>query len=377
MSGSATRDRLKLELKRAAGPGLLYVLLIVAGLLTAADIISNLAGVKPWRSYTKYQVAFADVKGVIPGSTTLRLAGVEVGTVTGAKLENGRPVLTLSLESQYAPLYRDAVMQLRPVTPLEDMYVDITSRGHQSAGKLTDKEILDTPPSASPVAIGAILDARDPNTRARLTTLLDQLGSGLSDGGAKLRASFQTIAPFLLVAKQMSGALAQRHVELARLVHNFSGLSQELALRDAQLSGLIRYADSTLGVLAQQDAPFASTLNELPPTLATMSSTFARLRTTENALDPALRSLGPVASALPSGLDALSRFSQDATPALTALRPAVRQLQPLAVVLKPTSQALVGALTQLRSEAPQLDRTTALAAHPACLKPTSASSSTG
>jgi ABC-type transporter Mla subunit MlaD len=367
MSSSATRDRLKLEIKRAAGPGLLYVLLIIAGLLTAADIISNLAGIKPWKSYAKYRVAFADVKGVIPGSTTLRLAGVEVGTVTGSKLVNGRPVLTLSLESKYAPVYRDAVMQLRPVTPLEDMYVDIRSRGHKSAGKLTGNEILTTPTSASPVAIGAILDALDPNTRAHLTTLLDQLGIGLSDGGAKLRASFEAIAPFLVVAKQMSSALAQRHVELARLVHNFAGLSQELALRDTQLSGLIRYADSTLGALAQNNAPFAATLQELPGTLATMSSTFARLRATEDALDPALRSLGPVASALPGGLDALSRFSQDATPALIALGPAVRQLRPLAVVLKPTSQALAGALTQLKSEAPQLDRMTALAAHPACL----------
>jgi hypothetical protein len=74
-----------------------------------------------------------------------------------------------------------------------------------------------------------------------------------------------------------------------------------------------------------------------------------------------------VARSLPRGLDALSTFSQDATPALTALRPAVLQLRPLAQVLEPTSQALAGAFTELQPEAPQLDRTTALAAHPACL----------
>jgi ABC-type transporter Mla subunit MlaD len=366
MSRSATSDRLKLELRRAAGPGLLYVLLILAGLLTAADVIGNLAGTKPWNSYTKYRVAFANVKGVIPGSTTLRIAGVEVGTITGSQLVNGRPVLTLSLESQYAPLYRDASIRIRPVTPLEDMYVDITSRGHRSAGVVSDA-ILPATQTASPVAISSVLDAFGADTRARLTTLLDQLGAGLGDGGANLRASFEAIAPFLAVADNLSSALAQRRVELAALVHNFAGLSSELALRDTELSGFVRNADSTLGALAHNNAPFAATIQQLPGTLAVMSSAFARLRTAEGALDPALRSLAPVASALPGGLDALGRFSQDATPALVALRPAVLQLRPLAQVLEPTSRALAGAFAQLQPEAPQLDRMTALAAHPACL----------
>ena len=162
MSRSATRDRLKLEVKRAAGPGLLYVLLIIAGLLTAADIIGNLAGTKPWNSYSKYRVAFANVKGVIPGSTTLRIAGVDAGTVTGSEVAGRRPVLTLSLESQYAPLYRDASIRIRPVTPLEDMYVDITSRGHKSAGVLTGNETLPAIQTASPVAITSEDTAANP-----------------------------------------------------------------------------------------------------------------------------------------------------------------------------------------------------------------------
>jgi ABC-type transporter Mla subunit MlaD len=368
MSHSAARDRLKLEVKRAAGPALLYGLLVIAGLLVAADIISNLAGTKPWDSYTKYRVAFTNVKGVIPGSTTLRIAGVDVGTITGSQLVDGQPVLTLSLESRYAPLYRDASVRIRPVTPLEDMYVDVNSRGRKSTGALKGNEILPATQTVSPVPISSVLDIFDADTRARLATLLDQLGAGLSGGGgADLRASFEAIAPFLVVADKMSSALATRRVQLARLVHNFGGLSQELALRDTELSGFVRNADSTLAALAQNNAPFAATIQQLPGTLATMSSTFAQLRMAEGALDPALRSLGPAARALPRGLDALSQFSQDATPALKALGPAVRQLRPLAQVLEPTSQALAGAFTQLQPEAPQLDRMTALAARPSCL----------
>ncbi|HWF53908.1 MAG TPA: MlaD family protein [Solirubrobacteraceae bacterium] len=365
---SATRDRLKLELKRAAGPGLLYVVLVIAGLATAADIISNLTGTKPWESYKVYRAAFTDVKGVIPGSTSLRIAGVEVGTVTGATLVDGRPVLTLSLESKYAPLYNNAQIRIRPVTPLEDMYVDVSSKGTKSAGVLGQKTILPASNTESPVEVGEVLDIFQPSTRAYLSSLLNQLGAGLSGtGGADLKASFAAIAPFLVNADKMSAALAARRTDLAQLVHNFGGISQELALRDVQLQGFVDHADQVLGQLADHNGPFASTIQELPGTLGSMTSAFSELRTAEGTLDPALRSLGPVAAALPAGLTALASFSRNATPALVALRPGVQSLKPLAEVLKPTAASLSGAFKQLQPEAPQIDNITALAAHSTCL----------
>ena len=368
MSSSATRDRLKLEIKRAAGPGLLYVLLVIGGLLTAADIIGNLSGAKPWISYTPYRVAFTDVKGVQPGTTPLRLAGVEVGNISAASIHGGRPVLTLNLESQYAPLYRDARVAIRPVTPLDDMYVDIVSRGHRRAGVLGSGQILPASDTIAPVEISNALDVFDANTRARVSTVLNQLGAGLSgNGGQELESSFAAIAPFLSVADRMTRAMAQQRTELASLVHNFGGISQELDLRDTQMRQFVRYADATLAELAQNNGPFAATIRVLPGTLQSMSSAFSELRTAETSLDPALRSLGPVAGALPGGLTALADFSQNATPALRALRPAALALRPLAQVLRPTSQSLAGAFTQLRTEAPQINRITALPARGNCL----------
>jgi phospholipid/cholesterol/gamma-HCH transport system substrate-binding protein len=365
---SATRDRLKLELKRAAAPGLLYILLVIAGIATAADIVGNLTGTKPWDSSGVYRASFTDVKGIIPGSTSLRIAGVNVGTVTGANLVNGHPVLTLSLESQYAPLYRNAQIRIRPVTPLEDMYVDITSRGTPSAGRLSGGTILPSSDTSSPVEVGEVLDIFQPNTRAYLSGLLNQLAAGLGgSGGANLRASFEAIAPFLVNADKMTAALAARRADLAELVHNFGSLSHELATRDTQLQGFVDHANTVLGSLARTNGPFAATLQQLPGTLTNMTSAFSKLRTAEGTLDPALRSLGPVADAMPAGLTALGNFSQNAAPALVALRPGVRALKPLAEVLKPTAQSLSGAFKQLGPEAPQIDRITALAAHPQCL----------
>jgi virulence factor Mce-like protein len=366
MSDSAARDRLKLELKRASGPFVLYVLLVIGGLLVAADIIKNLAGDKPWISYSTYKAAFSDVKNVVPGEVELRVAGVKVGSIAASQLVDGHPVLTMHLESKYAPLYRDAQIRIRPVTPLEDMYVDIVSRGHKSAGQLGNATLPESQ-TQSPVEISSVLDVLDADTRGEFATMLDELGRGLKDRGAKLRAGFEQVAPFLVVAKQMSAALAQRRTQLARLIHNFGGIAQALAVRDNQLKGFVENADTTLAALARSRGPLDATIAQLPPTLSGMSTAFSNLRTAEASLDPALRSLGPVASALPTGLDALSRFSLGAAPALDALRPAIHDLRPLALSLQGTSSRLQGAFTQLRPQAPQLDRVTQRAAVPSCL----------
>jgi ABC-type transporter Mla subunit MlaD len=365
-------DRVKLELKRASGPFLLFTLLCVAGLLTGADILRNLAGDKPWVDYAKYRVAFENVEGVVPGRHELRVDGVKAGSITASKLVDGTPVMSLNLEKKYAPVYRDARVRIRPVTPLEDMYVDIESRGHPRAGELKPGEngdILPVKQTQSAVEIGRVLNVLDVDARARLADLLTQLGKGLDDNGAQLRASFVQIAPFLRTAQSMGQALSERRQNIARLVHNFGGITQVLAQRDTQLASFVTSGDAVLTELAKNDAPLSSTLSELPPTLAAMHSAFAQLRGTEDELDPALRELQPAAAALPAGLAALDRFSRDATPAVAALRPAVRSLRPLAQSVRPTASSLAGAFEDLKPETPQIDNITALAVP--CLDKTS------
>jgi ABC-type transporter Mla subunit MlaD len=240
--------------------GVKYILLVVAGLATGADIIRNLAGDKPWISYKSYKIAFSDVKGVVPGRVELRLAGVKAGSITKSQIVNGQAVLTVNLEEKYAPLYRDAVVRIRPVTPLEDMYVDITSRGHKRAGELTGKQILPASQTTSPVEIGTVLDVFNTDTRGHLATLLDELGRGLPDRGRDLRWAFQQLAPFLRSTQRLSVALDSRRQNLARLVHQLGSVAQELGGHDRQLASFVKSADATLGTLAQQDAPFRGTL---------------------------------------------------------------------------------------------------------------------
>ncbi|EHN11001.1 MCE-family protein Mce6D [Patulibacter medicamentivorans] len=360
MSDKVGLDRLKLELRRATVPGLLFLGLCVAGLFTAVNIVRNLAGDKPWVDYVQYKVAFDNVEGVVPGRHELRIAGVKAGSIADSRLEHGHPVLVLKVEKKYAPLHTNAKVVIRPVTALEDMYVDIVSRGTKSAPVLQASATLPATRTKSMVEVGRVLNVLDEDTRPRLATLLTQLARGTDDRGERMRQAFAQLGPFLEVATQLGDTLNGRRASLARLVHNFGNVTEVLATRDRQLAGFVDQGSKTLATLAQHDRSLSATIGQLPGTLGELRTTFANVRRTETTLDSALRSLRPVAKALPSGLDSLSAFSKDATPAIRSLRPAMRSLVPLAQELPNTAATGERALAPLAKQAKQLDHGTTL-----------------
>lgn len=360
MSRSAGRDRLMLELRRSMGPAFLFLILILAGVFAAVTVVRNLAGDKPWVSYESYKVGFENVEGVVPGRHELRIAGVKAGSIASAKLENERPVMTLKIEKKYAPLHTNAKVVIRPVTALEDMYVDITSRGTADAPVLKADQVLPETRTKSMVEVGRVLNVLEEDTRARFTSLLDQLGAGTKDRGLKLREGFANLGPFLEVATKLGDALTERKQNTARLVHNLGNITQVLQTRDRQLAGFVDNGGKLLGTLAQHDGTLAATIGQLPGTLQNIQSTFANVRGTTTSLDAALKSLTPVAKSLPKGLDSLSAFSEDATPAVRSLRPSVKALRPLARELPKTSQNGSDAITPLIAQMGQLNHGTTL-----------------
>lgn len=162
------RDRILLELRRSVFSTSLLILLIAGGLVAATIIVRNLAGEKPWVHYNHYRIAFDNPEGVNPGRAELRLLGLKAGVIKATEIVGSHGVLNIDLEKKYGPLYRNARVRIRPVTPLEDMYVDIESRGSPRAGKLPGGEILPVTRTQSAVEVGRVFDVFDPQTRAHL-----------------------------------------------------------------------------------------------------------------------------------------------------------------------------------------------------------------
>jgi virulence factor Mce-like protein len=265
-----TRARLRLEARRAVTPLLMWFALAGIGLYAGFFLFSQLGIPLPWQHQYSFRVAVDDAKGVVPGSDQVRIAGVVVGKITAVNLEGSdppEPVLTVEVGQQYAPLYRNARAELRPNTPLDDMYLDIVSRGTSSAGVIGQGGELDADRTQTPVEIGQILDVFNASVRPRVEAAIDQSGIGLGDHGAQLREALVQLAPFLRSARRLSSEIATRQHETQMLVHNLNLMSAELAKRADQLNGLVVDAGSTFSAVGSAAGPLASTISELPSTL--------------------------------------------------------------------------------------------------------------
>jgi virulence factor Mce-like protein len=351
-------ERFLLEARRSARSLVVLIALILGSLTVGAIIANKLTFQRPWLSYRQVKAEFDDVKGIFPGGDTVRIHGVVAGIVSSAQLVNGHAILTLKLERKFGPIYRDATLRIRPVTPLEDLYVDVEDRGHPSAGEAAGSYVISASQTTTPVDISRVLDTFDANTRARLTVLLSEMGSGLADGGVQLRAAFIQLAPFLHVAQQATDVLQRHQQEVGTLIHNFGRLSDALAARNIALAQFVRSGDATMTELASHASPLNDTLVQLAALLPTMRSSFASVRTLTGTLDPALASLTPVTPNLRGGLVALAKLGNAATPALHALRPAVVDLRAMADQLAPTARSLDVAFGRLQPQAPQIESLT-------------------
>src|SRR5439155_11155896 len=156
-------------------------------------------------------------------------------------LRDGRPVLTATIDKapSGARIYRDARLRLRPQTPLEDMALDVESRGHRSAGELRRDDVLAAERTRTPVFIGDVLNVFSEDARTHLRQLIGELARGLPDGGAQLRSAFAAVTPWLEAQATLTRTLAARRGITRRLVHNLRALLGELGSRDRALVSLV------------------------------------------------------------------------------------------------------------------------------------------
>lgn len=334
-----TRARVRLEARRAAKPLVIVVIGGVISALGAAFVFTSIDRTAFSKTYTaRFEVN--DAFGIVPGLSDVRFRGIPAGRVTALERHGSQVVIKAKIKREYGPIYRDARAQLRPVTPLEDVYLDVVNPGTPAAGTVTaDRPI---PGSATEVAVRVddVLDTFKANERRRLQALLDQLGNGLADNGAALRRSFVELTHFLVSANRVTGELAARRRQTKRLVHNMALLTTELRRRQQALRTLVTAGSATLGTLQQSSPDLDATLHQLPGTVDAISASMATLRPVLEDVDPAVRALYPAASQLDASLASLRRLAADLEPAARDLQHPVRRLEPLAVAARPVAERL-------------------------------------
>lgn len=351
------RARLTLEFKRAARSGIIVAIALVAGLLIALHVATQL-GASPQTSRQAVAFRVSDATDVVARSDEVRFLGIPAGRIGNVSMHGSTPVITASFDTEYGHIYRNARAVVRPNTALQDMYVDIVDPGTPAAGLATAAHPLSVSQTDTSVNLDSVLNVFGADARASLRALLANLGNGLSDRGASLREGFVDAVPFIQVAGRLTRQLAERGPLVRRLVHNTALLTADLGDNQRSLRELISSGSATLTTLEQGSRNLSATLSALPPTLTDLRSSLTSVSGVLGDVDTAVRSLYPVAAMLPTSLTAVRRLSASASPAVRALQTPLRRLVPLARDLVPLSADLSSAVGRLLPQVGVVDRAT-------------------
>ncbi|MEA2307988.1 MAG: phospholipid/cholesterol/gamma-HCH transport system substrate-binding protein [Thermoleophilaceae bacterium] len=297
----------------------------------------------PWEHETRIYAEFENAQSVTPGQgQTVDVAGVQVGEIGGVKLENGHALVQMNLTSDdLGPVYRNAHLQLRPKTGLNDMAIEMDpGRPDPSlprAGRLKDGDrlpIANTRPNVNP---DQVLAALDTDTRRYLSAFVNAGGPGLDGRGAALRRVLRASQPTLARGRRVAQAVADRREKVKRLVANLRVLAHASASKDRELASLVDASSAVFTTLGHRDADLQAAIERLPGALHATRTALTATRGLAVDAAPALTRLRPLARELAGDLVAARPLLREATPVVrNGLRPLVRETTPLLAELRPS-----------------------------------------
>jgi phospholipid/cholesterol/gamma-HCH transport system substrate-binding protein len=331
---------LRLQIARYGRFLVAIIVLIVVAAVTGAYVLIQQRLRTPFDDVYSLKAEFSTSSGLTPGlGLPATVAGVKVGTISGASVRNGRSVVEVAIERGKLPhVYADARATLVPNTPLKDMQVDIYP-GRPPAQRISPGGTIPVAQTNVPIDWDELISVLDQDTRTWLDSLVADSDIGTRGRGHDIRALFRALGPTSRQLRQIGDGLAARRVKVSRLVHNVQLLTKATAEKDRELATVVAAGDATVSALASQDAALREAIARLPGTLSTARSTLGHTTTFANALGPALNALMPSARRLPGTLrDARTLFGSVALVPLRELRGLIREAQPVARDIVPATR---------------------------------------
>jgi ABC-type transporter Mla subunit MlaD len=240
-------------------------------------------------------------------ATKVRVAGVDVGTVSGLEPAKDRPgysLLTVDLTKEAPVFRRDATVKIRPRLFLEgNFFLDI-SPGSPGTPALGDRPI---PPGAVTLHVAAdeVFSAFDAQTRDNFKETLKAFGEGLEDGGAEAFNRLLKATPPALtdIAKVTKSARGNQDGDLRTLVREAGGVLANLEEHEDGLEGTIRDGRRTFDAFAENQADLRRTIASLDSTTEGLMPELSRIIAATPQARALIRDARPLARRLPSFLD--------------------------------------------------------------------------
>lgn len=312
------------------------IVLAIAGVVMMLGIFTQQkASLPAWlpvvgEEFDHISAEFTTAQAVTPGQgQAVDIAGIQIGKVTSVDLEDGHAVVGMDIEPRYMELiHPDASFLLRPKTGLNDMIVEVDpGSGEKSIEDGAHFTLAQTEPNTN---LDAFLATLDGDTRQYIQLLVAGGAQGIGGRGKQLSNVFRRFQPFVHYTAKLNKAVAARHVELAKVIHNFGELTTELARHDAQVKRFVTSSDDALGNFANQQQAIQDSLREFPSALRAANAGLASSKRFSDVAEPALTGLIPQAQASVPAFRATARmFEQTTAPIRDQIRPFTREIRPI------------------------------------------------
>jgi phospholipid/cholesterol/gamma-HCH transport system substrate-binding protein len=328
----------------------------IIGLLVLAVVISSYILVHqgfrfPVFSSTPFTdyVALQTGQAVTPGQgQSVKVSGVQIGTIGGISLQDGRAIAQIEIEPNYRNLiHEDATALLRPRTGLDDMFLELNPGTAPSpvAPKGFTIQMSDSLPD---IDLDEVLSELDSDTRGYLDQLINGAGLGLKNRGDELAQVFERFEPTHRDLARLNGAIATRGADLQHLVHELAVLNVALADKQTQIAQMVKASAVVFHDFADEDGAVKQAVADLPGTLQQTTKTLGLVREFAAQLGPAAVNLLPAARALPNANTSLTSLAIPSAPIIkNEIRPFVAASIPVLHHLEPAAEELAKATPNL------------------------------
>ncbi|MGH2835445.1 MAG: MlaD family protein [Solirubrobacteraceae bacterium] len=308
-----------------------------------------------------------ELKAVFTSNTDLhipspvRIAGVDVGQVTGVQRIKGSPsagIVVMQINRDGLPIHADATAQIRSRILLEgNFYVDLHP-GTPEAAILPSGATLPAANTSGPVQLDRILSSLNSGARANLQKLVQGFGAALNKpatGGTGAqglnRALSYSANAFEASSIVNQALLGEKSGDLTGVVRGEAEVFRGLAQSGSQLPGLISSFDATMSALASHQQDLGAAVAALPAVLRSalgadnaLEASFAPTEGFARDLIPSIKQLGATVAVATPWLQQLAKLSSrgELGGLLRSLTPAVDNT---ALAVKNTTPLINGAAT--------------------------------
>lgn len=271
---------------------------------------------------------------------TVRVAGVEVGSIQGVELRNGKALARVAINREFLPVYQNATALMRPKTALKDMFIELDP-GDPSAPQLEENGIIPSANTAPDINLDEVLNALDADTRDYLRILITSAGKGLAGRNKQLGELLRQFGPLNRNLASVNGQLAQRRTNISRFIHNFQELMGEVRTKDDEIPQLVDASNAVFEAFSSESDDLREAVRLLPGTLRETRTAFDKTEQLAIELQPTLQQLQPFARRLDDMNDALRPFARETTPIIRdEVRPLVRAAREPVQDLAPIARRL-------------------------------------